>query len=266
MKIVVFDLYNFIHRARFSFQEGEHSITYSFYRSIKKEISNHEPDKVIFVSEGTPKSRNALFEDYKGTRERVKDDNFSRQRKDIINSISYLPVYLYKNEEHEADDVINYIAQTANENDQVTILSSDTDFIQLLKLKNVKLFNPVKKDYVKWDNNIDYVTYKSLKGDTSDNISGVTGVGKVKAEKLASSETELQKFLDGCSEEEKNQFILSKKLVQFMDTKDVEEKLKITKYNFEKDMLHKFFEERKFWSILNNKVWPDWKNIFEKIS
>lgn len=266
MKILVFDLYNFIHRARFSFQEGPNSITYSFYRSIKKEISNHKPQKIIFVTEGTPKNRNNLFEDYKGTRERVKDENFSRQRKDIIESIKYLPVYFYKNEDHEADDVINYIAQTSNDEDQVTILSTDTDFIQLLNKSNVRLFNPVKKDYVKWDNKINYVIYKSLKGDTSDNISGVPGVGKVKAEKLASSEEELNKFLEGCNEELINQYNLSKKLVQFMPVEDITEKLSIKKFEFSKNDLKQFFKEREFWSILNENVWKDWLNIFEKIT
>ena len=86
MKILVVDAYNMIHRARFGFAQGEHAIVFNFFRSLKSEIVRHSPDKVYIVSEGVPKHRLLLNNEYKGQRKPVTDPGFYRQKNEIFSS------------------------------------------------------------------------------------------------------------------------------------------------------------------------------------
>ena len=80
--------------------------------------------------------------------------------------------------------------------DNTVILSSDTDFIQILNLypDNVKLYNPISKSY-RQNTDYDYVAWKAMVGDRADNIPGVKGIGKKTANKILSTEGELSKRL-----------------------------------------------------------------------
>ena len=73
----------------------------------------------------------------------------------------------------------------ARKGDDVTIISSDSDFTQLLNSfeENFRIYNPVKKSFVEKPD-YDYVTWKALRGDPTDNIAGIPGVGDKTAEKL----------------------------------------------------------------------------------
>ena len=60
----------------------------------------------------------------------------------------FFPITLVKHEDYECDDVIGYLADKYNKNNnEVTIISSDTDFIQCIR-ENIKLYNPVRKKYL----------------------------------------------------------------------------------------------------------------------
>ena len=84
----------------------------------------------------------------------------------------------------EADDVIGYSAKHVFTDSQNTILSTDKDFIQLID-KNIRVYSPTKKkmydeekvleDYGITSRN--FLLYRILDGDKSDNINGVMGAG-----------------------------------------------------------------------------------------
>ena len=59
--------------------------------------------------------------------------------------------------------------------------------------KNLKLYNPIRKKFIETPEH-DYVTWKALKGDSSDNIPGFKGVGNKTASKLAGSPELLEEF------------------------------------------------------------------------
>ena len=196
MKILLLDGYNLFYRARYSgMNKGDYSTIFNFFRSLRPLVEKMNPDKAYLVLEGTPKKRLEISPDYKGQRKYNDDDNFNFQRNEIIKILNeFFPITLVKHEEYECDDVIGYLANKYNENNnEVTIISSDTDFIQCIK-ENIKLYNPVRKKYLE-KTEYDYVLWKALKGDDSDNISGFTGIGDKKAKKMCLDNNLLDKFL-----------------------------------------------------------------------
>ena len=193
-KVLLVDTHNLIHRARFGFGDGEHKIYYNFFRMLMGELKRHEPDIVYIVDEGSPVQSKALLADYKANRQKLADPQFHREKKEIFETIKSKSGLVYIRHPHfECDDVIGFLAQVTHKNDDVTIVSTDSDFIQLIS-NNVKLWHPKKKKYVDpWY--CDYVTWKALKGDLTDNVSGVSGVGKKRADLLVQDPKELEIFL-----------------------------------------------------------------------
>jgi len=134
MKVLLLDAYNLIHRARTGFMSGEYPIVFNFFRSVRPIIEKFDPDLVYFVLEGRPEFRQELSGgNYKSNRVSL-DDSFHRQKATIINAIkSYFPFVTIRHPKFECDDVIaSLAAYHARKDDKVTVVSSDSDFIQLL--------------------------------------------------------------------------------------------------------------------------------------
>ncbi len=240
--ILLLDGYNLIYRARYSgMNKGDHSTIFNFFRGLRPLIEKFSPDKCYFVLEGKPVKRLEADPDYKGQRVYHDKDNFNEQRNIIIDLLNkYFPVVIARHESYECDDIIGYLANKYNKNN-VTIISSDTDFIQCIN-DNVSLYNPVRKKYIEKPN-YDYVLWKSLKGDASDNIEGFKGIGDKRAKKLCENKLELEQFLskEGYKEKlDKNLFMISLHDLTF-DSEDI-----------------------KYFSGPSNKMWDDLKEVFEK--
>ena len=84
----------------------------------------------------------------------------------------------------EADDSIAYISEQCLTDSNVVIMSTDKDFLQLVD-ERVNVWSPVRKKLYKPDdiseeyglNSKNYIWYRVLDGDKSDNIPGVRGLG-----------------------------------------------------------------------------------------
>ena len=92
----------------------------------------------------------------------------------------------------EADDVMAYITHKLKADDNhITLMSSDQDFLQLVS-HNVSVYAPTKKKFytperVKEEfgvSSINFLIKKILMGDKSDNVPGVKGLGPKKLSKL----------------------------------------------------------------------------------
>jgi DNA polymerase I len=263
-RVLLIDAYNMIHRSRFGWMKGPDSITFNFFRALKSEIARHEATKVYIVSEGHPIHRMIESDgQYKANREKLADEGFHRQKREIFELCKYLPVTIIRHPDFECDDVIGTLAEEyAAADDKVIICSSDSDFIQSLVYENVSLWNPVKKKFIdRWP--VDYLTWKGLKGDATDNVPGIKGVGEKTAFKLASDLNLLEEFLDkkpGRREtynSAKRQITLSK-----VDRKC--QRLEEKSYKFMEKCLFDEFKNREFKSIIGN-AWQKWKNTMEKI-
>jgi hypothetical protein len=76
----------------------------------------------------------------------------------------------------EADDIIGTLTLQTQEfgmDEPVMIISSDKDFIQLQKFKNVKQFSPIQKKLVTDDNPRTYLFNHIMRGDSGDGIPNV---------------------------------------------------------------------------------------------
>lgn len=213
------------------------------------------------VDEGIPVQSLAIDKNYKGTRVHSDDDGFKRQKKEILEiAKTILGVRYVRHPERECDDVISYLALEKHKNDEVIVLSTDTDFIQLLDEHNsLKIYNPVKKEFVERIPN--YAVYKALKGDPTDNIPGVPGVGHVKATELASNSLKLNAFLEKHMVHEV--FANAYSMIKFKPVPDNELIYIDAKFNEQK--LLEEFTNREFKSIIGN-AWPKWVKAFGGIN
>lgn len=259
MKILIVDAYNMIHRARAGRFPGENGLIYTFFRSLRSEVERHNPDRLYIVMEGKPAKRLELSSDYKGTRTSVADPNFYKQKDEILNLIKLFPITSARHPTHECDDVIAHIANEMHPQDEVLISSSDTDFLQITN-ERVKLWNPVSKSFRAPEAN--YVRFKALKGDKSDNIPGIKGIGAKSAARLANDEIQFEEFMRKKPEalsiyEHAYRMILFEKL-------DPISELSLQHFAYDPNRIAEDFRNRKFFSILD-KGWKKWDETWNKL-
>lgn len=260
-KVLLVDFNNAVHRARAGFGKGDHSITYTFFLMFRKMVETHSPNKVCIVLEGRPTRRKEEYGEYKANRISAGDE-FWRQHTDIKSLLSHLPVTVVRHANHECDDVIAHLANVTYADHQCTVVSTDTDFIQLLVPGNdrVRLYNPIKEEYIVAPT-YDYVEWKSLTGDGSDNISGFNGIGGKRAQKLVENRDLLEKFLS--DEEHKKKFERNLGLIRFETLQEQPDSMTFTP---DYQVLRDKFYERKFFSIINDKSWTRFTNTFDAVT
>jgi len=258
-KILIIDSHNMLHRARFGFGEGPHKIYFNFFRMLKGELKRHEPEVVYIVDEGRATISKEIMSEYKGNRQKLDDPDFWREKDEIFDTIKNSSGFVYvRHPNRECDDVIGHLASVTHKNDQVTIVSTDSDFIQLID-ENTFLWHPKKKKYVEqWY--CDYVTWKALRGDPTDNIPGVKGVGPKRADALVSDRSFLASFLaESC--ERREMFEKSYALVKLKNV-PVDE-LQVTQNTLNEKTLFEEFQYRRCKTIIG-KAWPKWVEAFQK--
>jgi 5'-3' exonuclease len=180
-----------------------------FLKSLGHAIKLLSPTRVVIVfdGEGGSGNRKYLYNQYKGNRDTGRIMNYkSFQTKDaeedskynqitrLIDYLQLLPVTLLSFDKLEADDVMGYLAgriYKEYDDSQVYLMSSDNDFMQLVN-DRVKVYSPTKKKIYGVENVVEdfgihpdnFLLYKALVGDTSDNIPGVNGLGEKNVVKL----------------------------------------------------------------------------------
>lgn len=155
---------------------------YGVLRMVKATIDELKPDKSFFVFDGSlSPTRKDILPEYKANR--TKKEGTGDLKKTIRGLLISLGINTWL-PDMEADDIIGLMTGAMEEGDELTIVSSDTDFLQLLS-PTVHIYNPIKKEYIKPTVYAeDYVLYKAIVGDTADNIRGIDGIGPVKATKI----------------------------------------------------------------------------------
>ena len=122
----------------------------------------------------------------------------------IKRCLNYLGIKYIDSINMEADDVIASLAILFSIKHQVIISSFDSDFFQLIN-KNTSVLRYRGKASVMYDEKSfvekmgftpnKYVFYKSLVGDSSDNIKGIKGIGKARATNIVNSCSSFSEFL-----------------------------------------------------------------------
>jgi len=266
MNVVLYDAYNLIYRARHALplhmQKTEWGVTFCFFRSLAALNRRLNPDLAYFVTEGIPVKRLQLLPEYKGTRVKDVDEVFKNQRREIIRMVEkYFPLVVANHPGHECDDIISHLAQKhASRGDTVTVASTDTDFLQLANtIKGYRQYNPIKKSYTLLPQH-DYVAWKALVGDASDNIVGFHGIGNKRALSMLEDPNKLDKFLE--IDGNRSKFELNKQLISFIDVSNEENVITFTNNNPDWDSIFDHFTKMNFKSMISEKGWNNFVNAF----
>ena len=171
-----------------------------FLRSIGYVINMVSPTRVIIVFDGKGGStrRRKIYPEYKQNRKtkyrvnRTYDfasqedekQNMIMQLQRCVEYLDTLPVTVLSYDNIEADDTIGYLRKQVLAESNIIIMSTDKDFLQLANGR-VKIWSPSKKKMYD-DKSVfeefgissqNYIWYRVLDGDKSDNINGVRGLG-----------------------------------------------------------------------------------------
>ena len=206
--LVLLDAHAILHRAfhalpDFTSPKGEPTgALYGFTAFLIKVIRELKPDYVVAAYDlPKPTFRHLVYDDYKAGRAKI-DDGLVKQ---IIRSHDILKAFsvpVYSMEGFEADDILGTVVELIQKDPKwgkeikVIIASGDMDTLQLVKGEDVVVYTLKKgiSDTIIYDEktvNERYgfgperiVDYKALKGDPSDNIIGIKGIGEKTATDL----------------------------------------------------------------------------------
>ena len=181
-------------------EDGQHIGGLSgFLKSLAATIRMTNPTRVVIVFDGKGGShrRRKIYANYKegrATKSRLNrivgfeniDDEQRSMKHQMFRVFSYLqklPITIITMDNIEADDVIAYLTSYLKE--KSVILSNDRDFLQLVS-DRVNVYLPTKKKMYTPENLLEetgiwcenFILYKSLLGDKSDNIKGINGIGE----------------------------------------------------------------------------------------
>ncbi|MDX1766197.1 MAG: DNA polymerase I [Candidatus Saccharimonadales bacterium] len=171
---------------------------YGFAVMALEVVKKMQPDYVAVAwdkAKTSTRRRVKIYPEYKANRKPAPPD-FYEQIPYLHELIEAFGWPFFEVDDHEADDIMGTLATQAKKKDVETVLiSSDHDLLQLVNdsttvailrkgLTNVEMFNP-KHFTDKYQMTTDqFIDYKSLRGDPSDNIPGVAGVGEKTATQL----------------------------------------------------------------------------------
>ena len=217
---------------------------YGFFKAIFDLLAKIHPDYIAVAFDvGRRTFRTEKFEEYKANREAM-PDALRSQIGVICEGLKAFDIPIITKEGFEADDVIGTISKTASEKGHKTlILTGDQDSFQLIDQDGfVKVLIPSKGELIEYDWNKVYeklgvypnqvIDYKGLRGDTSDNIPGIRGIGEKTAQKLLNRYKHLEDVLADCDNipekavqkkicEQKDIAILSKELATIIRNVDL---------------------------------------------
>ena len=196
------DTHAIIHRAYHALPEftgpdgAPTGALYGLVSMLLKLINDLEPDYLAACYDlPGPTVRHEAYEGYKGTRAKT-DDALVAQIKRSRSVFEAFSIPMFEREGFEADDLLGTIAAQMKNNVDVIIASGDMDTLQLVDDARVRVYMPKRSinDTMLYDE--EKVTerfgfppalipdWKGLRGDPSDNIKGVPGIGEKTADIL----------------------------------------------------------------------------------
>ncbi len=202
-KLVLIDGNSLLYRAFYALpplqnRRGEHTnAVYGFTTMLLKLLESEQPDYIaVAFDPPKPSFRVRIAESYKAQREKTPPELSEQvQRTREILEAMHIPVF--EVEDFEADDVIGTLADLFSKQDhnEVTVVSGDADLLQLIG-ENVTVMltkkgitqmecydhSRLKEKYGLAPEQV--IDFKALKGDPSDNIPGVPGIGEKTARSL----------------------------------------------------------------------------------
>ncbi len=253
---------------------------FGFTSFLLKALAEFKPEYIVLTLDKAGKTfRHESFSEYKATRTKAPDELYEQIPiiKDLAKAFN---IKTYELTGFEADDLIGTICEKLNNKEELEkiIITGDMDTLQLVN-KNTKVYTmsrglsdsvlydieKVKERYNLTPSQI--IDYKSLRGDPSDNIPGVKGVGEKTAIQLLTdfdnldnlyknleSGKNLEKIkerIQGLLTEHRDDAYLSQKLATIDRNVPLEISLdKLTFPNYKNEDIINLFQELEFNSLI----------------
>lgn len=181
-----------------------------------KLISDFHPDYIVACYDRKEKThRHEVFVDYKGTRKKL-DDALITQLNTSKEVFEALDIPIYDMAGFEADDILGTIVELLKDDSSVRIIiaSGDMDTLQLVDGEKVQVFTlkkGIKETIIYDEKNVKdrfgfspllIPDYKGLRGDASDNIPGIAGIGEKTATTLISAFGTLEEMYEVLEKDE----------------------------------------------------------------
>jgi DNA polymerase I len=212
-RLMLLDTYGLVYRAFFALPELTTTrgmrieAAYGFTMMVNKIIADEKPTHVIAAfDKGLPAARIALFSQYKAQRNETPDE--LREQFTLVRRIlATYDIPIVEIDGEEADDIIATLARQAEEAQQdVLVVTGDLDLLQIVDARTTVLTTrrgitdlgrydeeKVRERYTLEPRQLP--DYRGLKGDPSDNLPGIPGVGEKTAIKLVKTAGSLDALL-----------------------------------------------------------------------
>ena len=266
--------------------QGEPSnAIYGFCKMLINVIQKLEPKYLVVAFDaGKHTFRHDMYAEYKGKRDKMPEDLHSQllELKDLLRAMG---IMVKEIPEIEADDIVGSISRKFNE--EFILVSGDKDLLQLvndnttvwLTQKGISNVLKVDKKVLMEEFKIkpyQVIEMKAIMGDSSDNIPGVVGIGKIGAEKLIAEYENLDNVYANL---EKHAPGIQKKLIESKDLAYLSKQLATIKLDVDLDFsledctfklpfnndVRLIMEDLGFKSILNRKELFDLSQAKEEV-
>lgn len=213
-KILLLDSNSLMHRAYHALPNLKSSnglytgAIYGFLSILLRLIKEQKPTHIAaaFDLHG-PTFRHEMFKDYKATRKPM-DEELRQQVEPLKQLITAMGVKIVSLEGYEGDDILGTLSKRFD--DECIIVTGDRDSFQLVS-PTTKVFWTKKgvSDIEVYDEArllqdgftvSQFIDYKALRGDTSDNVPGIAGVGEKTAKQLLEKYGSLDEILAHAAE------------------------------------------------------------------
>jgi len=214
-KFLILDGHSLAYRAFFALpleiqtKNGFHTnAVLGFTNMLQRLLKDESPDYLAVAFDyPAPTFRHQVYREYKATREKTPLE-LTEQLPFIKKILTAFKIAIFELEGYEADDIIGTFCRMGEEAlVSPVIVTADTDVYQLfspwtralMTRKGISVLEEFSEEKLKKDFNLtpaQWVDYKALKGDTSDNIPGVPGVGDKRARQLLQEYGSLEGVLE----------------------------------------------------------------------
>jgi len=289
-RLIIIDANSLIHRAYHALpflttKKGELvNAVYGFLLVFFKAVKEFQPDFITACFDfPAPTFRHKKFKEYKAKRPPAPQELYQQipKVKEVLQAFN---VPIFEKEGFEADDIIGSIAKAAPKKQVVPeietiILSGDLDVLQLVDphtkvyslrkgVKDVVLYDEagVEKKYGLPPGQL--LDFKALKGDPSDNVPGVSGVGEKTAKELIKEFESLENLYQDLEEKSekakklkprlretllkyKEQAFLSKELIQIKKDAPLDFNFKECRWKeYDEEKVIKTLKSFEFYSLI----------------
>jgi DNA polymerase-1 len=232
--ITIIDTFGFFFRSYFALPPLRNSegfptgLLTGFVNLVDTLRREHSTDYLVFALDTKGKTfRNDIYPAYKANRDPAPDD-LVRQLPIAIEWIEQMGFANLSREGFEADDVITTVTKFAKAKGmKVRIVSHDKDLYQMIEDGKVEMYDSVKRSVVNEQTCIDkfgvspkdFINFQAIIGDSSDNVPGVKGIGKVGGSKLINQYHNLEAIyadISNCGTPRTQKLLLESKEMAFL--------------------------------------------------